>query len=551
MSLHLNLSTGKFLNSSTLFKLSDALLLDVSSGEIVMSNLLVPRAGVDLFKLASLDLNFAQRKSLTDKVSGNNLITFSRASSGTYVDSNGLIKTSPVNYKINSEEVNTFSLQQVTVTANQFEAPNSTLTADRVDITTAESKHSVTIGDASAIGTTVTASVYVKAISNVTEVQLIAAVAGGRGSAVFDLVNGTSENALAGNIIFIDSSIAPVGNDWYRISITSTSTGANSSVDLFFTDNNADALADRAGQTFVGTNESIAVWGAHFEEGTTATDYIPTGATISGAPRFDHDPVTGESLGLLIEEGRTNFFLNSDTLSTQSVTSTAVDYALSFYGTGTVTLSGNATGSLAGTGANERVSLVVTATAGTITATVAGTVENGQFEAGSFPSSYIPTTSSAVTRSPDIATIEGTNFSSWYNQSEGTVFSESRKIDPTSDSFVYSISDGSAANRIIHQPSAFALYVSNGGVDQASAADSSYSSGSFVKAGIGIKEDDFVLSTKGIWRGSGSSGTVPTVNYITIGTKRDYTTPINGHISRLAYFPTRKTDQELIDLTKS
>lgn len=43
MSLHLNLSTGKFLNSSTLFKLSDALLLDVSSGEIVMSNLLVPR----------------------------------------------------------------------------------------------------------------------------------------------------------------------------------------------------------------------------------------------------------------------------------------------------------------------------------------------------------------------------------------------------------------------------------------------------------------------------------------------------------------------------
>ena len=48
MSLHLNLSTGKFLNSSTLFKLSDALLLDVSSGEIVMSNLLVPRVGVDL-----------------------------------------------------------------------------------------------------------------------------------------------------------------------------------------------------------------------------------------------------------------------------------------------------------------------------------------------------------------------------------------------------------------------------------------------------------------------------------------------------------------------
>ena len=72
MSLHLNLSTGKFLNSSTLFKLSDSLLLDVSSGEIVMSNLLVPRAGADLFKLASLDLNFSQYKALTDRVSGTN-----------------------------------------------------------------------------------------------------------------------------------------------------------------------------------------------------------------------------------------------------------------------------------------------------------------------------------------------------------------------------------------------------------------------------------------------------------------------------------------------
>ena len=45
-----------------------------------------------------------------------------------------------------------------------------------------------------------------------------------------------------------------------------------------------------------------------------------------------------------------------------------------------------------------------------------------QLEAGSFPTSYIPTTSSTVTRAADVASITGTNFSSWYNQSEGTVF---------------------------------------------------------------------------------------------------------------------------------
>ena len=133
MSSHLNLSTGKFLNSSTLFKLSDALLLDVSSGEIVMSNLLVPRAGVDLFKLASLDLNFAQRKSLTDRVSGNNLVTFSRASKATYVGSDGLIKTSPVNLMRYSEQFdqNTWIKDSgVTINSNVETAPDGNLTAD-------------------------------------------------------------------------------------------------------------------------------------------------------------------------------------------------------------------------------------------------------------------------------------------------------------------------------------------------------------------------------------------------------------------------------------
>jgi hypothetical protein len=41
----------------------------------------------------SLDLNFAANKSLIDDISGNNLITFSRASTGTFVGSDGLIQT--------------------------------------------------------------------------------------------------------------------------------------------------------------------------------------------------------------------------------------------------------------------------------------------------------------------------------------------------------------------------------------------------------------------------------------------------------------------------
>jgi hypothetical protein len=57
----------------------------------------------------------------------------------------------------------------------------------------------------------------------------------------------------------------------------------------------------------------------------------------------------------------------------------------------------------------------------------AGTVGNGcnaygaQLEPGSFATSYIPTAAASVTRAADSASMTGTNFSSWYNQSEGTL----------------------------------------------------------------------------------------------------------------------------------
>jgi hypothetical protein len=41
-------------------------------------------------------------------------------------------------------------------------------------------------------------------------------------------------------------------------------------------------------------------------------EYIPTTSTINSAPRFDHNPTTGESLGLLVEEARTNLLLRSE-----------------------------------------------------------------------------------------------------------------------------------------------------------------------------------------------------------------------------------------------
>jgi hypothetical protein len=168
--------------------------------------------------------------------------------------------------------------------------------------------------------------------------------------------------------------------------------------------------------------------GITFTRASTATYTDASGVIQTAAvnvPRWDY--AGGALRGLLIEEARTNLLLNSATLSTQSVTVTAQAYTLSFYGTGTVTKSGAATGALVGTGAGQRVTQTFTPTAGTLTCTVTGSVANAQIEAGAFATSYIPTTSAAVTRAQDVATMPtGT----WFNASAGSLLAEFLAFNP-------------------------------------------------------------------------------------------------------------------------
>ena len=58
-------------------------------------------------EVPSLDLRFAEDKSLVDATTGSNLVTFTRQSSGTYVGSDGLIKTATTNLLLQSEDFST------------------------------------------------------------------------------------------------------------------------------------------------------------------------------------------------------------------------------------------------------------------------------------------------------------------------------------------------------------------------------------------------------------------------------------------------------------
>lgn len=175
-------------------------------------------------------------------------------------------------------------------------------------------------------------------------------------------------------------------------------------------------------------------------------------AQASNVPRITFDPVTGAGQGLSVWGARTNLFLNSlvdgTSLATQSVTLTAVEHRLSFYGTGTVTLSGSATGTVTGAGAYPaRTGLTFTPTAGSVTFTVTGSVQFAMLTTGSTDSPFIPTAGAAVTAPADVANITGGNFSKWWSQVEGTLVVVCRNLEvPTANRFLWSVSNGTISS---------------------------------------------------------------------------------------------------------
>ena len=256
-------------------------------------------------EFVTLDLDFATNKTLVDNVSGDDLITFSRNSTATYVDENGIIKYAEnQNWSPNSEKFSAWTsvgLQPFGSgsVSNAIAAPNSTQTADLLVEDTGTSAHGVNTSFALTLNETYTYSVYVKKQTSSYDYVAIGQSFGPGGAFYKSIIRLTDG--------FVESSSDPttvdnVGDGWYRVKITFVNTYSTPRSIQIYLQPTSTYQSSYQGD---GTS-GLYVWGAQVELGSVATDYAKTYAQGRYTPRFDHDPETNESLGLLVEEARTN-----------------------------------------------------------------------------------------------------------------------------------------------------------------------------------------------------------------------------------------------------
>jgi hypothetical protein len=300
-----------------------------------------------------------------------------------------------------------------------------------------------------------------------------------------------------------------------------------------------------------------------------------TGPAVT--PNTTTSPDGTTSATTLNSSGGTNDFLYQ-TLSGLTVGAT---YSFSFYiknlnstasrfwgpsGSSIVDLSwsGSTLVSISGTGAsftsvgNDWYRVVQTGTTPTATPTmrIYADVNNtsksvyiygAQFEAGSYPTSYIPTTSASATRVIDDC--RKTGISSLIGQTEGTMFIDLNLTAWDSNSFYFGLYGG--GNEIYFRCAGTGAidFVHYFGATQAFITKSGLSLGRHKLAAC-YKNNDWAFYVDGILVGTDTSGTFSgTISQMVFGYTSISAYPPFQSVNQTILFPTRLTNAELASLT--
>jgi len=320
--------------------------------------------------------------------------------------------------------------------------------------------------------------------------------------------------------------------------------------------------------------------------------------------RLDYNPSTLVALGLLIEEARTNVILWTRDLTNAAWTASNVTPLKNITGIDGVANSASRITATAGNGTilqaitlassarfqtawvkritgtgvvNMTMDNGATWTAVTVTAawtrvsiptqTLANptvgfqivtsgdaiAIDYVQNENGTFATSSIATTTASVTRAADVCSILTSAFP--FNASAGTIVAEAMIPAAVSgkNPGSGSLNDGSGNNRIdmIVRGSDLLTFgeVNSGGAAQASMSVATASLNVAYKQAIAYAANDFAYTCNGGTVQTDTSGTVPTVDRLSLGVQFTSNNWLNGYLRKVAYYPTRLANTQLQALT--
>lgn len=167
-----------------------------------------------------------------------------------------------------------------------------------------------------------------------------------------------------------------------------------------------------------------------------------------------------------------------------------------------------------------------------------------QLEQGAFETSVIPTATTALTRSADVPTISGTNFTSWFRQMYGTFYVEYQGVNNTASATRRAIEvgvSGSTNDRYVVGYSSTTqtrVLVATGAVTQADIYVNATQS-NIVKTATAYAADDIRTASNGTLGTPDTAATLPTVSQLWFGTAEGSTanTILNGYIRKFSYYP--------------
>lgn len=173
-----------------------------------------------------------------------------------------------------------------------------------------------------------------------------------------------------------------------------------------------------------------------------------------------------------------------------------------------------------------------------------------QFEEGEFATSLIPTTAATVTRNADVAVMTGANFSDWYSAGAGGIVA--RVLPSTVSGTRPALQlDDATANEVIALRGSTTnpeLVIVDGGSPQAQIDVGTIVANTAYNLGTAWNTDNCAAAVNGGAAVTDTTATIPTVTQARLGS--DGTNYLNGNIQTLRYWPQRIIDAEVQAFSK-